>query len=115
MLVNLEALLLDTESELDFLKISKFCKNLRFGQYFPYQILKLIGKLSGSSENGQIYDYTFLFTVTVVNEDGDLSFGLRVGVVNVFGCQIFLSAQIALKVSEIESRGSCGSILISRF
>ena len=65
MLVDLEALLLDTESELDFLKISKFCKNLRFGQYFPYQILKLIGKLSGSSENDQNYDYTFLFTVTV--------------------------------------------------
>ena len=37
MLVDLEALLLDTESELDFLKISKFCKHLRFGQYFPYE------------------------------------------------------------------------------
>ena len=50
------ALMLKTQSDLDFFKIFKFCKNLGLGQYFPYQILKTIGKLSVSSENGQNYE-----------------------------------------------------------
>ena len=51
----------------------------------------------------------------VLYEDGDLSFRLKVGLARFFGYQALLSAQIALKVSEIESMGSCGSILMSRF
>ena len=46
-------------------------------------------------------------------EDGDLSFGLKGGVVNVLAYIFLLRAQIALKPSEIESMGSSGSILMS--
>ena len=38
-------------------------------------------------------------------EDGDLSFGLKGGVVNVLAYIFLLRAQIALKPSEIESMG----------
>ena len=48
-------------------------------------------------------------------EDGDFGFRLHVGFVRFFGCRFVLSAQIALKVSEIESMGSSASILMSRF
>ena len=48
-------------------------------------------------------------------EDGDFGFRLHVGFVRFFGCRFFLSVQIALKVSEIESMGSCGSILMPNF
>ena len=50
----------------------------------------------------------------MICEDGDLRIGLRVGVVNVLGYIFLLRAQIALKPSEIESMGSCGSILMSK-
>ena len=58
-----------------------------------------------------------LFRISIITlyEDGDLSTSQKWGVGKVLGRQIFVRAQIALKVSEIESMGSCGSILMSNF
>ena len=57
----------------------------------------------------------FLNMIQKTYEDGDLSFGLKVGLASFFVYAAFVSAQIVLKVPEIESMGSCGSILMSRF
>ena len=57
----------------------------------------------------------FLFMFYPTYEDGDLSFGLRVGLARFFRCPTSESARIALKVLEIESIDYLRSILMSRF